>query len=391
MAARPTVTSRPGSPEIADLLDAIYDTALDPSGWDDAVALIGEMFPAVKVALQVFDGRLMRVPVMVAANIPTDAVEAYTAHYSAVNPTLRRMQAIPEGVVCDLESVLPLGELVGTEFYEDWMVPLGDIRAGVGSNVVADRDRILALIMMIGADDLGAHAKCLEVAQAIVPHMSRAFRLARRLAEAEAASADEDHAAIADRLALPMFILDASRRVVHMNAAAEGAAAGFRGVMVDRRDRLLAHPTVQDALDAALSSCLGDGVPPPPLPLPSDRGDVYAVAFRLRGRRESLLTASLPGRERIALMLLDSTLRERPCEELLREAFALSPAEATLAQVLAEGGDLVTYAERRCVTLNTARSQLKTLMRKVGASRQSELVSAIQTHPLIVSARLFNR
>ncbi|MBB4614027.1 helix-turn-helix transcriptional regulator [Novosphingobium taihuense] len=60
--------------------------------------------------------------------------------------------------------------------------------------------------------------------------------------------------------------------------------------------------------------------------------------------------------------------------EDLARSFGISHAEALLLRHLALGGDLGEFAALRDVSIHTARSQLKALMAKTGASRQAELV-----------------
>jgi DNA-binding CsgD family transcriptional regulator len=62
---------------------------------------------------------------------------------------------------------------------------------------------------------------------------------------------------------------------------------------------------------------------------------------------------------------------------LLRGRYNLSPAEARLAAALASGQSMNEYAEARSVSLNTARTQLKSTMMKVGVRRQVDLVREV--------------
>ena len=54
--------------------------------------------------------------------------------------------------------------------------------------------------------------------------------------------------------------------------------------------------------------------------------------------------------------------------------FSLTPAEARLAGAIASGETLADFAERRGISVGTARIQLKQVLAKTGSSRQAELV-----------------
>lgn len=60
--------------------------------------------------------------------------------------------------------------------------------------------------------------------------------------------------------------------------------------------------------------------------------------------------------------------------QLLRHVYGLTPAEIQVVLAMAEGDTLKRYAERRCISRNTAASQLKSAFAKTGLRRQSDLV-----------------
>jgi DNA-binding CsgD family transcriptional regulator len=54
--------------------------------------------------------------------------------------------------------------------------------------------------------------------------------------------------------------------------------------------------------------------------------------------------------------------------------FGLTTAESELAVALTQGSTLTECAQRRGVTINTAKTQLRHILNKAGTHRQSELV-----------------
>jgi DNA-binding CsgD family transcriptional regulator len=62
---------------------------------------------------------------------------------------------------------------------------------------------------------------------------------------------------------------------------------------------------------------------------------------------------------------------------LLGQAFALTPAEARLAVIIAQGAKAEYAAEVLGISLATARNQLKSVFSKTGTHRQSELVALL--------------
>ncbi|MCJ2049632.1 helix-turn-helix transcriptional regulator [Methylobacterium sp. J-070] len=79
----------------------------------------------------------------------------------------------------------------------------------------------------------------------------------------------------------------------------------------------------------------------------------------------TLILASVPG------------IAPVPAASLLQVVYRLTPAEARLAQALFGGISLAEAASRFAVTAATARSQLKAIFAKTGATRQSDLVRLV--------------
>ena len=69
--------------------------------------------------------------------------------------------------------------------------------------------------------------------------------------------------------------------------------------------------------------------------------------------------------------------RAGPKPALLSKAFGLTPAEARLASIIAEGLSPERAAEELAISKATARNQLKAIFAKTGSHRQSELVALL--------------
>jgi DNA-binding CsgD family transcriptional regulator len=67
--------------------------------------------------------------------------------------------------------------------------------------------------------------------------------------------------------------------------------------------------------------------------------------------------------------------------DLVRRLFALSEAEAELSVALCCGKTLDDVATQRGTSINTIKSQLKSIFLKTGTKRQSELVSLLLASP----------
>ena len=77
------------------------------------------------------------------------------------------------------------------------------------------------------------------------------------------------------------------------------------------------------------------------------------------------------------IFLADPNSRVRLPTEILIMQYNLTKTEAELALHVHEGGTLANYCDKNFVTLNTARTQLKAVFQKTGATRQGGLVALL--------------
>jgi DNA-binding CsgD family transcriptional regulator/quercetin dioxygenase-like cupin family protein len=86
------------------------------------------------------------------------------------------------------------------------------------------------------------------------------------------------------------------------------------------------------------------------------------------------LTTTATGPLGALVLLHDPAATPRPSTEMLRHAFGLTAAEASVGQALLQGGTLHQIAEQRQVSLNTIRTLLARVLSKTGAHRQADLI-----------------
>ena len=85
----------------------------------------------------------------------------------------------------------------------------------------------------------------------------------------------------------------------------------------------------------------------------------------------------------LAMILVADPDARTPSERELAEFFGLSPAESRLTAALLAGKKLREVAADSGVQITTVRTQLSSVLRKVGISRQTELIRVLSNIPVI--------
>lgn len=221
----------------------------------------------------------------------------------------------------------------------------------------------------------------LELLSHLVPDLRTALLLQRHVGELRARAELAERAL--DGLTLAVLVLDAGASILHANQAAaalldraDGLRAVERRLCCEREDETA---RLHAAVESLVAAMLHEDAPAP-ITLGATRG--------ARPRPLGLLLSPLPPgppgddlesvpREETPHVLVtvrDPDEAQRLPVAALQQLFDLTPAQARLSAALAAGDSLESYARRCGVTLNTARSTLKSVFARTGCRRQAELV-----------------
>ncbi len=206
--------------------------------------------------------------------------------------------------------------------------------------------------------------------RSFIPHAKRAALMARGMREWRAAGMAEGLAAAG----LPSILLDDSGRAIQVTpsaAAMFGEDFGIRGGALWARH----SGSMQElARLAAFASGRLDGEAPQGAVIrrADGRKPVSVQPLAVRG----LGLDVFPG-ARLLLVLVDLDRKGAAAAEDLIRLFDLSAAEADVAVRLSAGDSLAEIATGRKVSRETVRVQLKSVLRKMDAGRQSDVVRVI--------------
>ena len=209
------------------------------------------------------------------------------------------------------------------------------------------------------------------------PHIEQALQIFARLRHEES----ELKALIEtfDRLTIATFILGRDGAILRTNSA--GRQLLETADIVTTRDQRLslvdrtADADLQRMLTAAHRQCDSGKLEPFVHAVPIDTESGRHVGLLVRSIDSSALHG---GDSSPAIVVYVSLGRSaQPLERLVMQLFELTPSEAHLATLLATGFSLAEAAVKLKLTENTVRTYCKTIMSKVGVSRQTDLVALI--------------
>lgn len=189
------------------------------------------------------------------------------------------------------------------------------------------------------------------------------------------ASVDELLAGSLDVLAMPTLLFDGSGRVVHSNRSAGALLAGRQSLWLEHGHLVTRDVEVTRKLGLELSKALRAS--------PGQTAAWNGVVSLPRRGRMPLLLMLAPMRLQAAALLFvfDPEATPSITAGMVRRLFGLSPREAEVAAALCSGRTLDDLAAERGTSINTVRTQLRSVFNKTGTSRQTDLVSLLLTSP----------
>ena len=229
-----------------------------------------------------------------------------------------------------------------------------------------------------------------DVLQALLPLLQRVVRLYLVIGDSERRRRIAEH--VLETSGVGVILVDSAGAVITVNAAAHAIMARTRVLGIHDGRLRASRQTDQQLLlghirqKAEQQSALG-----------ADPG-CYAAFALLRDDHPLPVTVmvrpgppfgpvSAPLRRTATVILRDPARRLRLAAPDLEQLFDLSPAEARLAQLLADGLSMEEAALQLGVSRNTVRSQLQSVFAKTGTNRQGDLVRLLLSSAATLAQR----
>lgn len=273
--------------------------------------------------------------------------------------------------VWNCEQLVPPSVYENSRIYNEWIRPLGDDSFHAIGAALRTASAVAEIGFHRGKGQGGFAPSAVVQLGEYLAHIARSLEIRARLHGSQARLGAA--AGSLDVVDYAVFSLAPDARVLHHNAAADAMLqrgdalrlAASRLTAVGARCR----NALKDAIDRAGSA---DAPLPSALRIASTDGRHYAV---------SVVAAPSPQGRRIVVAVQDSGRRDRSLAVRARALWGLTPAEAEVALRLSEGASPKDISDERQTSLETIRTQIKSLSAKMGMQRQTEVIAALKSLP----------
>ena len=356
--------------QYASLVAALYRGRFQESPWQDFLTELRELCaPCLTViGLRLPTPGDAGITYVGGADYSRQEVMNFANKYSALAPLVD----LPDGETVALDDLITREQLHATNYYQTFMKPFNQEQV-MGFDMHKDGKVALFLRLIRGRGEPDFCARERAILELLKPQ----FRELVVWLETSHSLAREHnlHEQACSSLALGTLILDANLCIVYSNSIADQLLKDNSSIAsVGGKLRLMRHQQHQQ-LQQALASLLTDSEQQVPPVISIKRPELRSPLFLTMRRLP--LQDRLDDTHQIALYMSDPELRQIDQNQLVVEAFGLTPQEARLVIALANGGTLENFASDTGVSKNTARTHLYASFRKVGVTQQSSLVSHV--------------
>jgi hypothetical protein len=113
-----------------NLLSAIYDAALEPALWPDALVRLSDALSAVGTLYLSYDLRRPEQARHVLARLDPELTRTYLMRYSRNSPWAKVRTLLPVGPAVSLDAFVPPAALMRSEFYHEILRPQRVLHCG---------------------------------------------------------------------------------------------------------------------------------------------------------------------------------------------------------------------------------------------------------------------
>ena len=367
------------------IVSEIYEATIDASHWDYVVTMVTKLTRSNAACLYYINKEMEIASSIAQYGLPEDQRISFGDQCDSLDgmfakggsgssEELRCIQFHPGS-----NGAMP----IDSALYQTWMQPNGIYYVG-GAQVVDTKTHKAGLVILRKKSAGEWSDGDMRVIDEILPHMSRALKIHSEFTHLRL----RQDALLKglDRLVIGLILYDRNGQPVYINPTAKAIIETHPALDLQEGNLFLTNPedeknlrkTIVDTAaidpDDSWKQSVAIGITHPDVEAP--------LPILVTPMHAHLITSDLDYEgAKVAVFLSDPNLQQPISVDSLVSVYSLTPSEAQVAISLANGHSIDQIANQSHHSSHTIRSQLKSVFRKTGVSRQSELIKLLLTGP----------
>lgn len=359
-------------PDSDGLVSRIYDCALNPELWEEALTAVRDAVDAAHVAIGLAepmgDSRWRR------CNRPWD--DCWLDQLGSLQNEMPRSVnqfSFPVDKSWTALSQTSEMEFQSSRFYQEWVKPQ-DLRDFLSLNYLKRNHSNHAVVIPTGIAREPVSQENRRLIERLSPHIRRAVLINDMTDQRNLAACV--YRDVMNQLTVGVFVLGHQRKLLFANGAAENLLSeGDKISSVAGHIHAVRHSSAfNDAVDRALHAHVTVEVAASGVPLIGQHGE-RAAAYILPLNSSNAQAAF--GRGRCVVFVSGHTAQSGLASNILRSLFDLTSAEARISLMVAMGHGPQDIANILNIKVNTVRTHLKHIYAKADVADQTGLAGCI--------------
>jgi DNA-binding CsgD family transcriptional regulator len=360
--------------DLSDVIDGLYDAALDPDRWPEALHAVAEFAGGCALGWVTKDLRVSEGQVHHQFGAEQRYIDLYREHYWRHDP-LTPLLCFPAGHMLTTADALPVDVFRDGPFYQEWARPQGFSEAvNLILHKAGTSSAMLSLILEKG--DQGTIDEAKRRLSRIAGHVSRAVHVSSAVD-----SKDSEADVLADTLDLladAILLVREDGLVVHANAAGrsmldKGAPFFSMQGRLSTRDSKASAALASTLVAAGRRETSGSASATLALSAKGTRYLAHVVPLTT-GLRQHAAGGS---RAAAAVFVREATMARPSAPEIIASVHSLTPTELRVLLAIVDSGGIRETAEALGLADTTVKSHLAHIYAKTGSARQADLVKLV--------------
>jgi len=359
----------------SEVVESVYDCALDPGRWQQTIGTIGELFRSHYGLLAVTDLERRHYELMFQVGFDEHCQRLYEEKYAPMNPYVGRLQLLPVGAVATRDMLIDDDEFQKSEFYHEFVKPL-EICDAIGFNVLKTRQRIVQLAAHRRESEGRYEYAEIRLLSLLAPHVCRSMAISHTLNLQTIRS--EALETTFDALAFGVYLTDRQGRIVFMNREGDRQVRTSEALRIGNTRLTPVDRKACATLTNAIAEVTADETGTPSgevttLALPGDE-ETALIAHVLplnRRERRNFFGGSGPA---AAVFIQDPLAEASSSAEGFKKLYGLTAGELRVLLAMSPGLGVKDAAKTLEISEATTRTHLQHIYMKTGTSKQTELM-----------------
>ncbi|MDH5444496.1 MAG: hypothetical protein OEY52_03000 [Gammaproteobacteria bacterium] len=371
---------------ITDLIDQVYDAALDPDEWDGLIHQIQTCFSSHMAGLFMQDTVSQKFIGSYVHGISDEHINSYDQHFSKVNPWFTEPGLMTPGRVLTERSINEWyndsKHYTKTEYYNDWAKEQ-DYRHAMGGMLLT-KNNVSINFTLFRSHKLGYYTEreIFDYNQ-LNKHLSKAVTINKKLQQQNFLLNATNH--WVDKLQFGIILLDRQGKVLHCNRYADKILKKYDGLKLknsylkamrsdqdkDLQKIIQQHLTQSNHLDCNTQNSLSISRPTGKLPY-----SLILVKIKPQHEKSDFFNYGIKT-PAIVVFISDPQGKIDLQQTYLLDKYEFTDKETMLVISLLQGNTLKQSAILCGLKYETARWYLKSIFDKTQTNSQSELMRTI--------------